>query len=469
MRQHRPGEGPVLRPARGLAFEWIRWRLYAVLSFSFLLGFFYRMAPGVVAGTLMKAFDASGVALGALVATYFYVYTAMQIPAGILADTVGPRLSAGLGALLAGVGSIAFGLAPTFGAAAAGRFLMGLGASTIFIGLLKINTTWFRPERHGAANGLSMFIGNLGSVLAAGPFAVILLWLSWRTVFAGAGVLSLVLGVFTLAYVRDRPEHAGFGIGAANPRVSAAPGTRWGHDLRAVLRNRQVWAGLCAQFGLGGSFFGFAGLWGVPLMRQGFGLSRTQASLYPTAAMAGLALGALVAGWLSDRVGRRKPFMVGGPLITGILWLVFLLTPWSPGWQGLTLCGLIGLIGAGTSVSYAAASETVPSRQAGMAMAAVNTGMFLGVAVAQPVLGWLLDLGWTGRMAEGARFYTLVDYRHALWFSFGLVVLSLIASLFIRETYCRNLVGRATTEVRPRDETHPPGGKPLSAGDGPPG
>ncbi|HYW92654.1 MAG TPA: MFS transporter [Gammaproteobacteria bacterium] len=452
MRQHRLREGPALRPARGLAFEWIRWRLYAVLSFSFLLGFFYRMAPGVVAGTLMKAFDASGVALGVLVATYFYVYTAMQMPAGILADTVGPRLSAGVGALLAGAGSIVFGLAQTFAAAATGRFLMGLGASTIFIGLLKINTTWFRPERHGAANGLSMFVGNLGSVLAAGPFAVVLLWLSWRTVFAGAGVLSLVLGLFTLAYVRDRPEHAGFDPAAGESHAYAMPVAHWGRDLLAVLRNRQVWAGLCAQFGLGGSFFGFVGLWGVPLMHQGFGLSRTRASLYPTAAMAGLAVGALLAGWLSDRVGRRKPFMIGGPLITGFLWLVFLLAPWSPGWQGLSLCGLIGLIGSGTSVAYAAASETVPPRQAGMAMAAVNTGLFLGVAVAQPVLGWLLDLGWTGRMAEGARFYSLADYRHALWFSFALVMLSLIASAFIRETYCRNLVGRAPPDSRHRDE-----------------
>ncbi|MBA1145556.1 MFS transporter [Ectothiorhodospiraceae bacterium WFHF3C12] len=433
-----PTSTATLSHGSGSRFEWIRWRLYAVLAASFFLGFFYRMAPGVVADELMRAFQTSGAALGLMVAMYFYIYTLMQVPAGVLADTLGPRTSTSLGALLAGGGSILFGLAPTFEFAAAGRFLMGLGTSTIFVGLLKINTTWFRDRSQGAANGLAMLLGNLGSVLAASPFAAMLAVMTWRTAFTAAGVLSVILGALTWLFVRDRPEQVGYRLEEDLP-PSETPPVHWTRNLLAVVRTPPVWAGLGAQFGIGGTFFTFAGLWGVPLMQQGYGLGRTHAALYPTFAVIGLAVGALFFGWLSDRVGRRKPFIVGGALMTCLLWTYFILGPWSPGWSGLTLCFLIGFLGAATSVAYTAAKETVMPHQAGMAMAMVNTGLFLGVAIAQPALGWVLDLSWSGAAVDGVRQYGLEAYRQALWLSVLLGGISLGAALFSRETRCRNL------------------------------
>lgn len=427
-----------LRPAHGADFEWIRWRLYAVLSASFFLGFFYRMAPGVVADDLMAAFDTTAASLGAMVAMYFYIYTVMQIPAGMLADGLGPRASASIGALIAGAGSLLFGLAPTFEAAAIGRFLMGLGTSTIFIGLLKINTTWFRDRSQGAANGLAMLLGNLGSVLAASPFAALLAFISWRSAFTGSAVMSVILGVLTWMFVRNRPELAGYTLGQQRGDATAAPaatGPSRRKRLRAVFASRQAWAGFGAQFGAGGAFFCFAGLWGVPLMQQAFGLSRTRAALYPTLAIIGLAFGAFAFGWLSDRVGRRKPFVVGGPLISGLLWVVFILGFWSPGWTGLTLCFLIGLTASATSVAYTAARETVAPGQAGLAMAMVNTGLFLGVAVSQPVFGGLLDMGWQSTLVAGVRHYSWDTFRQALLLFVGFCGLSLLSACFLRETY----------------------------------
>jgi MFS family permease len=85
---------------------------------------------------LQQAFSASGAALGGLAATYFYVYTLMQIPTGVLADTLGPRRIVALGGVIAGIGSLLFGLADTLAAASAGRLLVGLGVSVTFISLL---------------------------------------------------------------------------------------------------------------------------------------------------------------------------------------------------------------------------------------------------------------------------------------------------------------------------------------------
>ena len=112
-------------------FRQLTWTIYVVLVLGYISVYFHRMAPGVVASDLMAAFSTTGAALGSLAAMYYYIYTAMQIPAGVLADTIGIRGAVSVGNLVAGLGSILFGLAGSFEAAALGRFLVGLGVSVI--------------------------------------------------------------------------------------------------------------------------------------------------------------------------------------------------------------------------------------------------------------------------------------------------------------------------------------------------
>ena len=128
---------PVLRPPN---FNVVRWSIYTILVLTYMLVFFHRMAPAVISADLMKAFNTSGAALGSLAAMYFYIYTVMQIPAGVLADTLGARVTVTVGSLIAGAGSILFGLASTFAGVASGRALVGLGVSVVFVGLFKSNS-----------------------------------------------------------------------------------------------------------------------------------------------------------------------------------------------------------------------------------------------------------------------------------------------------------------------------------------
>ena len=68
-----------------------RWFIWTSLILVYIVGYFHRVAPAVIAEDLMRAFQTSGVLLGVLSSVYFYTYAAMQIPAGILSDTLGPR------------------------------------------------------------------------------------------------------------------------------------------------------------------------------------------------------------------------------------------------------------------------------------------------------------------------------------------------------------------------------------------
>ena len=422
-------------------FERTRVIIYTILVLSYMSVYFHRMAPGVVSAELMASFHTSATALGSLAAMYYYIYTLMQIPAGVLADTLGNRYSVTVGNLIAGAGSIVFGLAETIEVASFGRFMVGLGVSVIFVGLMKNNAVWFREKIYGLVAGFTILMGNLGSILAAKPLSALLNIWSWQTIFISIGILSLVLSILTLLFVRNRPEDAGFpSIREMDGLTSHAERHQhWLRDLYKVVKSVSVWPGFWINFGMGGGLFAFAGLWGIPLLRDSYGLSRDDASLYTTLMLIGLAVGSLLAGWISDRMGLRKPIMLASSIIYAISWLVLMYAPWQPGIFSMILFLLIGLTGGGFVLTYPCAKEVTQPALSGMAISLVNTGLFLGAAIAQPLFGWVLDSGWDGKIVNGINLYSWQNYQSAMLLMFSFAVIAVIAAFRIKETECKNI------------------------------
>lgn len=436
-----PTARTALKTFDSARFVRVCWSIYALLATSYILVFFHRIAPAVVSADLMRDFGATGAALGSLAAMYYYLYTVMQIPAGVLADTVGARLSVTLGNGVSGIGSILFGLADTFWEAALGRALVGLGVSVVFVGLMKSNTLWFRDRDYGFISGLTLLLGNVGALLAAGPLAGVLTIWSWRTVFVALGVLALALAALSWIGVRNTPEDAGF------PSIREMEGKarhegrqqHWWHDLMGVLVTPRVWPGFWINLGMAGSMLAFLGLWAIPFLRDVHGLERSAASLYTSIALAGFALGSLFCGWISDRLGRRKPPLVIGTLLYGLAWLGIVYAHWMPGVPGMVWFALMGFSCGSFILTYAGAKEVMVPALSGMAIALVNTGVFLGAAIFQPLFGWIMDLSWNGAMANGVRVYGFADYRAGFFLTLGGVALAIVASTFLHETRCRNI------------------------------
>src|SRR5512143_2734109 len=145
--------------------------VYGIVLASYVLSFFHRTAPAAIAGELTQAFTISGAVLGTLAATYFYVYTVLQIPVGVLADTLGPRRILATGSAIAAAGSLLFALAPVWEVAAVGRTLVGIGVSVAVIAVLRRAAVWLPPGKCAALAGVTMFAGNLGAVIAGAPLA----------------------------------------------------------------------------------------------------------------------------------------------------------------------------------------------------------------------------------------------------------------------------------------------------------
>ncbi len=414
----------------------LRWSAYAIVAGAYVLSFFHRVAPAAIAGDLAQAFHTSGVALGVLAATYFYVYTVMQIPTGVLVDRFGTRRIVTVGGLIAGAGAVAFGAAPTFTVATIGRTLVGLGVSVMFVALLKLVAEWFREREFATMAGVTVFLGNMGAILSAAPLAWVVTVISWRTVFVAAGLVSAALAVLCWFFVHDRPQD----VGLASPHEFPAPAHQshppWQTGLLEVMRNPCSWPGFFANIGLAGTLLTFAGLWGVPYLVQAHGMARTTATWHTSAMLLGFAVGAMSVGVVSDRLRRRKPVLLALSALYCASWLPWVLGASMSTVASVTLCLAMGVAGSAFTLTLANAKEVNRRAFAGMAVSLVNTGVFLGAAILQPLVGWILDRasGGAGAQAAGPE-----EFRLAV----GALAIASLAGLggaaFLRETGCRNI------------------------------
>ncbi|WP_240327669.1 nitrate/nitrite transporter [Dechloromonas sp. HYN0024] len=410
-----------------------RWLALGVVAVAYILSFFQRFAPAGIAPDLAAAFETSAASLGVLAATYFYVYTLMQIPTGILADTLGPRRILALGGLVGGVGSFLFGMAPSLELALVGRTLIGLGVSVTFIAMLKLIAVWFEESRFATMVGICMLIGNLGSVLAGAPLSAVAQATGWRGVFIGVGVASMLLGGLCWIIVRDAPDG---GDAAPKPHVDR---TQVLAGLLSVVRNRDTWPAVLVNTGMCGAFFTFAGLWATPYLIQVHGLARSVATAHLSLWFGGFAVGCLFLGGLSDRLGRRKPVLIVTSHLYSLIWLILLSCVSMPVVLSYLLFALLGLTTAGFSLTWACSKEVNPPLLSGMSTSVANMGGFMTAALLQPFVGWVMDLGWTGELVSGARVYDVDTWRHGVLVVTVCAILGAASCWWIKETRCRNI------------------------------
>lgn len=391
---------------------------------------------------LMSSFQASGAMLGSLSAIYFYSYALMQLPAGALVDFWGVRKTVTAGNVVAGLGSIMFGLAPLFWMAGVGRFFVGLGVSVIFVGIMKSNSLWYSERYYGILTGFTVFLGNLGSIMAAGPLSALLNVLSWRILFILIGAASILLAGLSFYIVRNRPDDYGHPpillpepLEPVSP-VSTSAKALFGEVSRRMLRvlsNRGLWISSFLSFAASGGVYTFMGLWGMPYLRDVHGLTRDQGSIYITVMISGFAIGSLAWGWLSDYIGRRKEVLTISLLLYNLMWIALVFLNQVGNLWSILLFFLFGATGCGFILTLSNAKELCDTEDAGMAVATVNTGGFLGVALVQPFFGRLLDTRWDNTINEGVRIYSETAYHYAFYWMLGLGVVALLISFFLKE------------------------------------
>lgn len=421
---------PLSKPLR------YRWLIFWILALSYVLVYFHRLCPAVVAVDMMRDLQAGGALLGLLGSAYFYPYAIMQLPAGLLSDSWGPRRSITLFFLLAFIGSLLQGLAPSVFWAVIGRALVGLGISMLFVPAMKILAEWFRVSEFATMTAILMVMGGVGSLSAASPLALISNWIGWRLSFMAVGVATLLMALLVWLFVRDRPSDLGWPSISETPTPGAATASIGLFEgMRRVVSYPRFWPVAVWFFFNFGVFFSFGGLWGGPYLMQVYGFTKAQAGQILSMLAVGMILGSPLVSFLSDRVfhGRKPVLLLSSCIVLGLTALLAFRT------DGLSvpalymICLGLGMFSSATVViGITTTKELFPVQIAGTSTGLVNVFPFAGGAFFQPFLGYLLER--QGKV-DGA--FTLVGYEHAFTVLFLCGLIALVACLFLKETMVR--------------------------------
>ena len=363
---------------------------------------------------------------------YFFTYAGLQFPLGILLDRYGPRRIMAVSALLAGVGSIGFGLADTLTPAIAGRLLVGAGVAVGLIGTMKLSMIWLPPERFATITGVTMFIGVVGALSGQTPVRLVVDELGWRETVIWAGVFGILLAVAIWLIVRDR------GSGDGTPQRESASSVARG--LASILVNRQTWFLSLYSAMLSGPILTFTTLWGTTFARESYGMAPETAVFSMSVTLAGFGLGLPLGGWASDQLRRRKPPLWSGAGLCLITWLIIIYWPQPPLIAAWVLFFLNGLASGWVVTIFALARELNRPQFGGAVVGFINMMGIGAVAIMQPFTGYLLDQLWDGTVESGVRIYSDEALRQAFLLFPACSAIALVSCFFVRESHNQQLV-----------------------------
>ena len=397
---------------------------------------FYKYAlevsPSVMTNTLMSTFNISGTQLGNLAACYFYAYLLLQIPAGLLLDKIGPRKVTTIAIAVCAAGSIIFAKADTLLVAGIGRFLTGAGAAFAAVNCLKLIANWFPFKQFAFMAGLMMTVAMLGAVGGQAPLASFIEAMDWRYAMEIIGIAGLVLaGIFWLI-VRDiSPEHK-------KEKHIVSQKISFFESLIKVLKNKQGWwLSIYSGFAFAPVMI-FGGLWGVAFTSEAFNVNQNLAAQAVSLIFIGFAVGAPVFGWFSDWIGRRKIVMFWGTIIA-----LFTISAviYAPGLSRFSLTLFLFLFGFSISsflLCFTMIREVSLPILAATAIGFMNAFDALFGAFSDPLTGKFLDMGWDGKLVDGARVFSVSAYKAAFLTLPAYLIIALFSLFKIKETYCKS-------------------------------
>jgi sugar phosphate permease len=405
-----------------------------VATFFYVYEFFLRVMPGAMTDELMRSFSIDARGLGIMSALFYYGYTPMQIPAGLLLDRFGPRILLTLSMVVCAIGAVAFGLTDHVAIASVARLFIGLVSSFAFVGALVLVSRWFPAQYFALIVGLVQLMGCVGAIVGEAPVAVIVQHIGWRsTMFWSAGV-GAIFSVLFWMLIRDHPSSMHQNQIHADTPLAMNEIQR----LAKVVKNPQTWAiGLYAFAGWAPITI-FADLWGIPYLKVFYQTSTAVAAIAIAVVWIGIAIGGPMLGWWSNKIGNRRLPLLIAAILGLIASLAIVCIPnlsWYPMYLALFF---FGVAASAQAVTFGVVQDNNPLTVAGTAVGFNNMAVILGGLLFQPLIGFILNARWDGKMLNGLPLYTTADYRSALILMPICYIIGILASLFlVKETYCK--------------------------------
>jgi NNP family nitrate/nitrite transporter-like MFS transporter len=295
-----------------------QWGPLLFLTAIFFLNFLARIILSPLLPMIVKDLGVSHTEAGSLFLLISLGYFSTLLGSGYFSSRLNHKRTIILSATVVGMTVLGISLSSGLWGIRMGLLLLGMAAGLYLPSGIATLTSLVNPKHWGKAIAIHELAPNLGFVVAPLVSEALLIWFSWRTVLVLLGGISILAG---MAFAR-------FGKGGEFP--GEAPGLR----AFKTLRNEPAFWIMMVLFSLG-----IAGTLGVYTMLPLYlvteqGINRSWANaLIALSRVSGLGM-ALLAGWVSDRLGRtrtmRSVFLLTGlaTILLGVLpgsWVIFMI------------------------------------------------------------------------------------------------------------------------------------------------
>jgi MFS family permease len=423
------------------------WIIYAVGTFAYLVAVTQRTTLGVAGVMATERFDISASVLSSLAVVQLIVYAGLQVPIGVILDRVGARWLLIVGAALMTVGQLTLAFAPSIGIAVLGRVLVGAGDATAFVSVIRLINTWFSGRQVPLLAQWFGNIGQLGQVMSALPFALVLHDFGWSPAFVSAAAVSAVALVLIVLVVSD--ASAG-GAGESDRVESWSDAFR---ELRRSIRRPGTQLGFWSHYVTQSSGVVFALLWGYPFMVSALGYDPGLAStLIIVIVLSGMVAGPVLGVLTARYPFRRSNLVIAIVAAMGVAWAAVLAWPGQPPlWLVVLLLMTLGVGGPGSQIGFDFARTFNPRRGLGSATGFVNVGGFFASFVMMFLIGVVLDAADTARVTSGAPsdLYALDSFRLAFLVQYVVVGAGVIMLFVSRRRTRRRLAEDEGIQVGP--------------------
>jgi MFS family permease len=364
-----------------------RWTVIGLLSLGMIIAYVSRsnLSVVLVLPDFIKSFHLSDTDRGLLNSAFFWAYAVLQIPAGWVVDRYGVKLPYAVSFLFWCIASALTAFAGTLGSLYVLRVLVGAGEAVVAPASYRWIRVNFEEKERGLAIGLYMTGTKIGPAIAAPLAAWLVLHSDWRAMFLIVGAGGLVWLVPWLLLVdNDRPRAL---KAAAAPSAEAVPFAR-------VLASPVTWGAVIATFCYM-YFVYFCMTWMPAYFVEQRHLTLARMGIYTFFSFGGMAIVAVLAGWVADLLIAR-----GGNPVTVRKWFTIagfavacteLIGARSESVTVALAFAVISLSGLGlATANYWALTQTlIPAAAIGRISGVQNCAASVAGIVAPILTGWL--------------------------------------------------------------------------------
>ena len=412
------------------------WVVVSAAAVFFFFVFIQVNMLNSLSDSIYKYFHTDIQGFSQIAVSYFYGNVLLLFPAGVILDHFSTRRVLLLSMALLVLATVAFGLSTTVSQAVLARFLSGLTGAFCLLGVVRIASRWFPPNKMAFVVGLAITFAMFGGMVAQTPVSILVLKFGFvHTVMIDAAI-GAAFFVFMFLFLKDVPE--GEKKQPVSERFNAITFFR---ILFTVMKNPQNWlAGLYASlinlpvFLLGASSADM-------YLQQVSHLSLRSASVVSEGLFIGLIIGCPLFGWWSDKINKRKFPMYVGAILSLLVIVIMMLFPGASFTVQMTLFFLLGLFISSQTIAYPLVAESNSEKLTGSANA-VASFLIMSGGFLIPFFTYLLNQHWAHHLVNGVPMYSVSDYRHAFMMMPIAFLASFLVTLFLKETHCKSFSER---------------------------